>query len=297
VDNAQAPAALLAELDAGFAERTAVLADGARMAYRSGGKQGPLVVLLHGISSGAASWLPCASLLAAHARVLAWDAPGYGASGALPQASPLASHYAARLEGLLEALALRPDVIVGHSLGALMAAAYVAQARPVLRPARLLLLSPAQGYGGPGQQDKAAAVAAQRLDALAQLGVEGLAERGPQRLLSAAADAGARDWVRWNMRRLNPAGYRQAVAMLCGDAIEPYLQRRAVGVDVQVACGAADVVTTPAASEALAQRLDLPFGLVPDAGHVCYIEQPQALARIVRSLLPEAASAGAAVPH
>lgn len=296
-DHVQAPAALLAELDAGFAERTAVLADGARVAYRSGGRQGSLVVLLHGISSGAASWLPCASLLAAQARVLAWDAPGYGASAALAQPAPRASDYAARLAGLLEALALRPDVIVGHSLGALMAAAFVAQARPALLPSRLLLLSPAQGYGAPGQQEQAAQVSAQRLQALAQLGVEGLAERGPQRLLSAAADAGARDWVRWNMRRLNVDGYRQAVAMLCGDAIEPYLQRRAAGVDARVACGGADVVTTPAASEALAQRLGLPFGLVPDAGHVCYIEQPQALARMLRGLLPAAAAPGAAVSH
>ena len=82
---------------------------------------------------------------------------------------------------MLEALALRPDVIVGHSLGALMAAAFVAQARPALLPSRLLLLSPAQGYGAPGQQEQAAQVSAQRLQALAQLGVEGLAERGPQR--------------------------------------------------------------------------------------------------------------------
>ncbi|MDF3836306.1 alpha/beta hydrolase [Cupriavidus basilensis] len=280
----QPTAELLRALDSGFTERrVAVGADGAQMAYRCGGGRGPLVVLLHGISSGAASWLPCASLLAADARVIAWDAPGYGNSQALPGAAPTAADYAQRLQALLHALDLRPDVIVGHSLGALMAAAYIAQAGPAQLPARLLLLSPAQGYGGPGKEGKAQEVARQRLDALAALGVEGLAERGPGRLLSAAASADAQAWVRWNMRRLDPDGYRQAVAMLCGDAIDDYLGRRAPGVSVWAGCGALDVVTPPPGCAALAERFGLPFELIPDAGHACYVEQARSVARWIRS--------------
>ncbi len=214
---------MLAALDSGFAQRVTQLEDGAQIAYRSGGSAGPVIVLLHGISSGAASWLPCASLLAAHARVIAWDAPGYGDSSPLSQAQPRAADYAERLREWLRTLGVRPDLIVGHSLGALMAAAYVAGADEAGLPDRLLLLSVAQGYGGPGKEDKAREVERQRLDALTSLGVEGLAERGPGRLLSAGANAGAQDWVRWNMRRLRPDGYRQAVAMLCGDDIDAYL--------------------------------------------------------------------------
>ena len=104
---------MLAALDSGFAERSVEAGpDGARVSYRSGGSQGPVIVLLHGISSGAASWLPCASLLAARARVIAWDAPGYGNSTPLPQAEPKASDYALRLEGMLRALGVRPDLVV-----------------------------------------------------------------------------------------------------------------------------------------------------------------------------------------
>ncbi len=87
---------MLAALDSGFAQRVTQLGNGARVAYRSGGSAGPVIVLLHGISSGAASWLPCASLLAAHARVIAWDAPGYGDSSPLSQAQPRAADYARR---------------------------------------------------------------------------------------------------------------------------------------------------------------------------------------------------------
>ncbi len=284
------PSPMLAGLADTFVEaQVTVDASGAKVAYRSGGSQGPVVLLLHGISSGAPSWLPCASLLAAHARVIAWDAPGYGSSSPLAQKAPRAADYAVRLQGLVRALGLRPDVIVGHSLGALMAAAYLAQAEPERRPARLLLVSPAQGYGAPGKEQKADEVTRERLEALARLGVAGLAERGPARLLSPDADAGARAWVRWNMSRLDPDGYRQAVAMLCGDDIGAYLARRPEGVAVEVGCGTRDVVTPPIGAQALAQRFGLPFTPIPDAGHACYIEQAAAVARWIRAALDASA--------
>ncbi|WP_432262121.1 alpha/beta fold hydrolase [Cupriavidus sp. TMH.W2] len=277
--------ALLEALDSGFAERVAQVGPaGERVAYRCGGGSGPVIVLLHGISSGAASWLPCASLLAAQARVIAWDAPGYGNSSPLAQPRPLASDYAQRLDGLLQALGVQPALIVGHSLGALMAAAYVANTRHL--PARLLLLSVAQGYGGAGKEAQATDVARQRLEALESLGVDGLAQRGPARLLSEEADPGAQAWVRWNMQRLNPDGYRQAVAMLCGDDIHAYLARRPESLPTQIACGSRDVVTTPPACGTLAERFGLPFSLIPDAGHACYIDQAAATARLIRSALP-----------
>jgi len=281
---------MLAALQSGFTEHSTVVdAAGSQVAYRAGGSHGPVVVLLHGISSGAASWLPCASLLAAGARVIAWDAPGYGNSTPLPHARPKAADYAARLEGLLRALGVRPDLIVGHSLGALMASAYLAQAAPDLLPRSLLLLSPAQGYGAAGKEEKSREVEQQRLDALASLGVAGLAERGPQRLLSQSATPDARTWVRWNMAKLREAGYRQAVSMLCRDDIAAYLAgylaRRPSHVPVAVACGALDVVTTPLASGDLAAQFGLPFSLLPDAGHVCYVDRPASAAALIRSAL------------
>ena len=269
----------LAVLGGDFAEHTVVMSvRGDRIGYRQWGERGPLVVLLHGISSSAASWLPCAQVLSQSMRVLAWDAPGYGNSTPVAQAAPRAADYAVRLQARLAALDVTPDVIVGHSLGALMASAYVAAAPAAMQPKCLLLLNPAQGYGQPGQEDKSRAVQAQRLSTLDQFGIAGMAESRHAHLLRPNATDEERAWVRWNMKRLNDGGYRQAVAMLSGDDIGAYLRKRPASTPAQVACGDVDGITPPQGCEALAKTFGLPFALVPAAGHASYIDAPDAVA-------------------
>jgi pimeloyl-ACP methyl ester carboxylesterase len=269
----------LAVLEAEFAERSVTInAQGDRIGYRQSGGRGPVVVLLHGISSSAASWLPCAQVLSQTMRVFAWDAPGYGRSTPLEQAEPRAADYALRLQAWLGALQVKPDVIVGHSLGALMAAAYVAHAPEALQPGCVLLLNPAQGYGQPGHEDQSRSVRAQRLATLDRLGIEGMAESRHAHLLRADAGSEARAWVRWNMQRLDDGGYRQAVAMLSGDDIGAYLRRRPASTPARVACGDVDGITPPQGCEALADAFGLPFARLVDAGHASYIDAPDAVA-------------------
>ena len=204
------------------------------MALRGGGVMsvrecgsGPALVCLHGIGSGAASWLDTALLLAPQARVIAWDAPGYGASTPLAPAAPTAADYAERLRALLDALDIDRCVLVGHSLGALTAAS---AARPgsalAARIARLVLISPAAGYGAPARADERRRVHAQRLDTLAGAGIAGMAaqRRRPPAVRPAPSEL-ARQWVRWNMARLNEGGYRQAVELLCGGDLLPTCRR------------------------------------------------------------------------
>lgn len=269
----------LSLLEGRFAERTADIGNGVMVSYRSCGR-GPAVVLLHGISSGAASWLQCALHLEHEAQVIAWNAPGYGNSSPLPQAQPTAADYAERLALFLQALDVTDCLLVGHSLGAMMAAAYVGKG--YRRAARLLLISPAQGYGSAARRARGEKIAQERLDILHTIGIEGMAERSPARMLSAQAGAAERAWVGWNIRQLNPAGYTQAVHMLCGDALRAYAPD---DVPTEICCGADDVVTTPDDSRELAGDLDAPFHLIDNAGHACYIEQPGAVAEMLRAHL------------
>lgn len=269
----------LAVLGAEFAERTVAINErGDRIGYRQWGERGPVVVLLHGISSSAASWLPCVQILSQTTRVFAWDAPGYGNSTPLAQAETRAADYALRLRAWLAALHVKPDAIVGHSLGALMASAYAAEAPAAMQPKCLLLLNPAQGYGQPGQEAKSRTVQAQRLATLDQLGIDGMADSRHAHLLRANASDEERAWVRWNMKRLNDGGYRQAVAMLSGDDIGAHLRKRPASTPAHIACGDVDGITPPQGCQALAETFSLPFALVPSAGHASYIDAPEAVA-------------------
>ncbi len=272
------PASELARLDTRFPARDVAVGGGAVVSVRECG-QGPVIVCLHGIGSGAASWLDTAALLAPQARLIAWDAPGYGASTPLASAAPGAADYAMRLGELLDALAIDSCMLVGHSLGAITAAS---AARTDARIRRLVLVSPAIGYGAPERIEARAKVRAERLATLDELGIAGMAAKRAGRLVSEGASEHARQWVRWNMARLNDHGYRQAVELLCNADL---LADLPPPTPVRVACGALDVVTPPAACEEVARRCGVPLELVDDAGHAGYVEQPQAVAALLRESL------------
>ncbi|WP_326537463.1 alpha/beta fold hydrolase [Pseudorhodoferax sp.] len=264
-------------LDSAFPAQRIALADGSQLAVRRcGDARAPAVVLLHGISSGAASWLHTALRLDG-LQAIAWDAPGYGDSSPLAAAEPTDADYAVRLEALLQALDLRRCLLVGHSLGALMAAAH-ARIHGAARGARLVLISPAGGYGQDGNAAARERVQRERLAALDQHGVAGLAAAIDQRLLSPEASDAQRAWVRWNTARLHAGGYRQAVALLCASDLG---RAQGLAQPVEVHCGAADVVTPPEACRRWAERLGAPYAEIAGAGHASPIEQPQAVARLI----------------
>ncbi|MDR5821724.1 alpha/beta hydrolase [Caballeronia sp. LZ043] len=229
------------------------------------------LVLLHGLGSGAGSWVQQLEALGGTRRVLAWDAPGYGVSTPVAPASPRPEDYARVLAGWLDALGVSRCVLVGHSLGAIVAGAFA-----VAHPARLgglLLVSPAGGYGAATQalrDEKRDA----RLAMLAELGPAGLAQRRSPNMLSASADEAARAWVRWNMSCVIPQGYAQATHLLAhADLAADLAHYRGV---VSVAVGAEDTITSPAACERIAKAARTPLQIVPHAGHAGYIEAPRA---------------------
>ncbi|CAE6850629.1 alpha/beta fold hydrolase [Paraburkholderia domus] len=234
------------------------------------------LVLLHGIGSGAASWVQQFEMLGQTRRVLAWDAPGYGASTSVEASSPAAGDYATVLKEWLDALGIERCVLLGHSLGAIIAGAF-AGANPQ-RVAGLLLLSPAGGYGAASAEVRETK-RDQRLAMIAEMGPQGLAEKRSTNMLSAHASDEARAWVRWNMSRVIPHGYAQATHLLANADLASDLARNRGRINIAV--GADDTITTPEACEQLAQAAGTPLQVVPRAGHAGYIEAPAAYTAII----------------
>ena len=81
--------------------------------------QGPPVVLLHGVGLRAEAWTRQIAGLEDTFRLIAPDLPGHGASFC-PAAAPSLAGYAALLLPLLKEVD-QPVVLVGHSIGALIA--------------------------------------------------------------------------------------------------------------------------------------------------------------------------------
>ncbi|MDB6049648.1 MAG: hydrolase [Pseudomonas sp.] len=254
-----------------FAQRTLVLDDSSQAVRETG--TGPAVMLLHGIGSGAGSWLEVALLLGQYARVVAWEAPGYGDSTPLSVEAPSAEDYAERLVATLDALGIDDCLLVGHSLGAITAAAFTRLYPQRVR--RLVLISPARGYGGPAREIQRQQVRSKRISTLEQLGIAQMAAQRSAAMLSPRPSVKALEWVRWNMSRLNADGYRQAIELLCGADL---LRHTPLAVPCEVHCGEADGITAPEACLTLAKALGAPFTLIPDAGHASPIEQPHLVA-------------------
>ncbi len=174
------------------------------LSYRETGA-GQALVLLHGIGSSSASWLNQFETLQGY-RLIAWDAPGYGDSEYLQNQEPKASDYADALHSFLDRLLLKDVVIVGNSLGCLMAGAYAA-AHPE-RVRSMMLFSPAAGNAGDESKQR------ERLKQFEELGPEGLAEKRSPTLVGKASPREAVDLMRWTQLRIRPQGYRQAVHCL-----------------------------------------------------------------------------------
>lgn len=248
------------------------------------GRNGPALVLLHGIGSHAASFAPLLPQLPDDWRVIAWNAPGYGGSIPLDGDWPVVADYARALAGLYDALDLDRTLLAGHSLGALTAAAFAAE-HPG-RVTRLLLASPAVGHGvAPGGALGPAARA--RIDDLDRLGPAAFAAaRAPRLVYRPEANPALVAAVADGMARVTPRGYGQAVRMLASGRLLDDTARLAVPTDVIV--GAEDLVTPPEDARRIhaALRPDRrgSFTQVPEAGHALYHQAPAAFAAALADL-------------
>jgi pimeloyl-ACP methyl ester carboxylesterase len=88
---------------------------GRKIAFRTGG-WGPLLVLIHGITSNSATWDKVLPKLAKRYTVLAPDLLGHGRSDKLRDDYSIGAH-ANTIRDLLDALGYRRATFVGHSLG------------------------------------------------------------------------------------------------------------------------------------------------------------------------------------
>ena len=85
--------------------------------------EGPVIVLLHGIASSAATFKSVVPHLEEHHRCISIELLGFGESPAPPDATYTIEEHVAAIKATIDSLRLEaPFILVGHSLGSLLSA-------------------------------------------------------------------------------------------------------------------------------------------------------------------------------
>jgi pimeloyl-ACP methyl ester carboxylesterase len=259
-------------------------ARGARLRWFEGGV-GPTVTLVHGFGGAASNWTLVAPALAQHSRVLVPELPGHGGSSALPAPIETLDPYADRLALLLQG----PSVVVGHSLGAVVALR-LASRHPNL--VRGLVLAGPSGIGSGTRRSKRALTLVSLLKPGKRISPlrRSFAE-SPFLRRVAFGCVGVAD-----PRALDPAAVEGFLAgsglhtgvRAAGDALvrtNPRIDLDRINCPALVLHGARDAQVPLRDGVEYARRLGAPLRVIADCGHLLIGERPGAVVDAVLDVL------------
>lgn len=234
----------------------------------AGHTDAPAIVLLHGIGAHAAYFRFQLAALAPHARVLAWNAPGYMLSDPLRSVEPQAADYAQAVADFLDATGVQRCLLTGHSFGSA-----VAQAFAIAYPGRVagLLLS-GTGVGQRALSAQRRAAYEERVRRL-RLGGFQYGDAGADRLVGETASAAVRELATELARGLRPEGVERAAAFRLSSFYSPDLADR-LDIPVLLVQGEQDQINPRAQNaDLLLPKLQRGEMLVwPGIGHLPELE-------------------------
>ena len=249
------------------------------------------IFLLHGVGGGASAWAETLPVLASRGyRCIAWDMPGYGGSAPVVPYSNLT--LAQSLLDLIEHVGARRNVVLGHSMGGM-----IAQEAFALRPRGiqgLILYATSPAFGKPGGDWQQQFLASRFAPLDAGLGMAGLAPdlvrgmfapRSGDEVISHRQDAALATAVAL-MSRVPEATYRAALTAIASFNRLDNLS----SIDVPTLCLAAefDKNAAPAVMERMAARISQSkYQCLPGVGHLANMEDPYAFnAAVINFLNP-----------
>ncbi len=240
---------------------------------------GPLLLFLHGLGGNHDAFAPQFADLSKDYRCVAWNAPGYGSSAALPVLT--FEQLSDCVASLVAALGQDPHAVIGHSFGGMVAQSWVAAGGQC---DKLVLAQTTARFGKPGSDWNREFLAA-RLQPLEQ----GLtpADFAPALIRNLFCDpqrTAAMAMAEATMAALPAAVYRQVVECLVtfdGSAALAEITQPTLCMAAQH-----DATAPPKAVQWMAQRLPAAhYHCLPDAGHLAYVESPALFNAALREFL------------
>jgi 3-oxoadipate enol-lactonase len=249
---------------------------------------GPTVLMLHGIGGGHQAFAPQVETLAsAGYRAVAWDMPGYGHSA--PIEPYTFKGLAKSCIQLIDALQCEHVVLVGHSMGGMVAQEVVA--RQPERVSRLVLSGTSAAFGKRSDGRSAEAWAqrfiAQRTAPLdAGQSMEDLARTlVPQMIGPGSLPEGVR-LAEHCMGGVPAATYRRALECLVSFDRQAALS--GIGVPTLLIGGEFDRVATPETMRQMAEAIpQARYAELPGIGHLANLEAPDEFDALLIGFLRE----------
>ncbi len=245
------------------------------------GQGATAVFALHGVGGAKEAWagnLP--AFAAAGFRAIAWDMPGYGASAIV---DPYTTGALARaLERLLDQVGASRNVLLGHSMGGMVAQEAVALFPQKVHGLVLSGTSAAFGPAGGAWQQQFLQSRFAPLDA--GLEMAALAEQLVPAMMAGDASAQAKAAALAVMARVPQASYRAALQAIVSFNRLDNLAR--IGVPTLCLAGIDDHNATPAVMRKMCQRIPgAQFDCLSGVGHLANMERPEAFNTAVLKFL------------
>lgn len=263
--------------------------NGRSIAYRSAG-EGPPLVLLHGFLCDSRCWRTQLDGLSDQFRVVAWDAPGAGASSDPPERFTI-TDWAHCLAGFLDVLGIEPAYLVGLSWGGMLA-----QELYRLYPERalgLILCDTYAGWKGSLPAD-ACETRLERCVSDSSLSGEELAPRWAPEMFSGNAPRELIDEMSAVFRDFHPRGFRLMAKSLADTDTRGLLPT--IDVPTLLVWGNEDNRSPMEIAEQFRDAIPkAELAVIPGAGHVSNMEQPDEFNAHVRRFCsgePNSSSAG-----
>ena len=216
---------------------------------RSGGETAGRtpVVFIHGVGMSRRFWAPQMAAFGSRRDCIAYDMLGHGSSPLPPEKACLAD-YAAQLHALMDTLDIGRAVIVGHSMGALVALEYALD-----HPERVAAVVPMNAvFRRPPEQRQAVLG---RLEALRHGGMEANREQTLRRWFGGAAGPEqAENYALLDeaLREADPEGYRRSYGVFATSDAAHAGRLSSLARPACFLTGALDPNSTPAMSEEMA---------------------------------------------